>query len=199
MFRRPFTAQDAYETGRTHSALKHAVAKGVLQRLGRNIYIEGSDPPLPIERAIGTVLAVNGVASGTLAGLLWGLDSVELRGQVVTIPTNRSTRLASVRRADIPKSQIVKVAGISCTNGLQTMIDLASALDDLHWEQALESALRRRLVTIDEVNDVRDVRGARRLRRVLALRPPDAPPTESLLETLMVQLIRSEPQLPIPE
>src|SRR5439155_27167267 len=33
------------------------------------------------------------------------------------------------------------------------------------------------------------------IRRVLALRPPGAPPTESLLETLMVQLARDVPGL----
>ena len=36
------------------------------------------------------------------------------------------------------------------------------------------------------------------MRRVLALRPPGAPATESLLETLMVQLARDIPGLPPP-
>ena len=40
--------------------------------------------------------------------------------------------------------------------------------------------------------------GTARIRRVLALRPPGAPPTESLLETLMVQLARTVPGLPEP-
>src|SRR5207245_2834238 len=50
--------------------------------------------------------------------------------------------------------------------------------------------------TIDDlVATLPDLRAARtpgttRIRRVLALQPPGAPPTESLLETLMVQLAR---------
>ena len=70
-------------------------------------------------------------------------------------------------------------------------------LDDLVWEQALESALRQRLTTIEEVISALDsathsrLPGAGRIRRVLALRPDSAPPTESLLETLMVQLARA--------
>jgi very-short-patch-repair endonuclease len=39
------------------------------------------------------------------------------------------------------------------------------------------------------------VRGRPRIRRVLALRPAGAPATESLLETLMVQLARTVPGL----
>ena len=84
------------------------------------------------------------------------------------------------------------------------MIDLAADLDDLRWEQALESALRRRLVTVDELESLLPelgrgrIPGTARIRRVLALRPPGAPPTESLLETLMVQLARTVPGLPEP-
>ncbi|MBV8162154.1 MAG: DUF559 domain-containing protein [Acidimicrobiia bacterium] len=40
--------------------------------------------------------------------------------------------------------------------------------------------------------------GTMRVRRVLALRPADAPPTESLLETLLVQLARTIPGIPSP-
>jgi very-short-patch-repair endonuclease len=73
------------------------------------------------------------------------------------------------------------------------LIDLAGELDDLVWEQALESALRRRLTTIRDVERAARgcQRGVARMRRVLALRPAGTPPTESLLETLMVQLARS--------
>jgi hypothetical protein len=84
------------------------------------------------------------------------------------------------------------------------MLDLAETLDDSRWEQALESALRKRLTTIKEVGvslvEMQSSRrpGTARIRRVLALRPAGAPPTESLLETLMVQLARTVPGLPDP-
>src|SRR5207237_1032760 len=61
------------------------------------------------------------------------------------------------------------------------------------------SALRKRLVTVEELIDaIPGVPGADRIRRVLALRPPGAPPTESLLETHMVQVARRVPGLPPP-
>src|SRR5207245_1608675 len=94
------------------------------------------------------------------------------------------------RRRD--EVQTIEIHGIRCADGRQTLIDLAAVMDDDTWEQVLESALRKRLVTIAELEDVR----SRRIRRVLGRRPPGAPPTESLLETLMVQLCRQVRSLP---
>jgi very-short-patch-repair endonuclease len=75
-------------------------------------------------------------------------------------------------------------------------VDLAPLVDDLVWEQILESALRKRLVAIAaleaELPGLARSRhkGLNCMRRVLDQRPAGAPPTESLLETLFVQLAR---------
>jgi hypothetical protein len=93
---------------------------------------------------------------------------------------------------------------VPCADGLGTLVDLAGVLDDATWEQALESALRRRLVTVEALDDVLPVLGASRtngtalIRRVLARRGRGARPTASLLETLMVQLARDVEGLPDP-
>ncbi len=64
------------------------------------------------------------------------------------------------------------------------------------WEQALESALHKKLTTVDELVSALPALGRARtpgtvrIRRVLDRRPVGALPTESLLETLMVQLAR---------
>src|SRR5207237_8024707 len=68
-------------------------------------------------------------------------------------------------------------------------------------EQGLGSARRKRTTTIAalvvEATALGRARvaGAARIRRVLALRPAGAPPTESLLETLTVQLAREVPEV----
>jgi hypothetical protein len=132
------------------------------------------------------VVASGGVAWGRLAGVLHELDGVVLDGR------RRPKRV--VHNAAI-------VGGVPCTDGLQTMIDLAAVVDDDVWEQALEAALRRRLVTIEELEAALPRLGAARtpgttrIRRVLAVRPHAAAPTESSLETLMVQLARNVPGL----
>jgi hypothetical protein len=77
-------------------------------------------------------------------------------------------------------------------------------LDDSHWEMANESGLHERLYTVANLEALLPVlssqrfAGTARIRRVLALRPDGAPPTESALETLMVQLIRTVPTMPEP-
>jgi hypothetical protein len=117
--------------------------------------------------------------------VLLGLDSVEL--------DNRPPR-----RDRLPEDRVVLVGGSRCADGLATLLDLAASLDDLTWEQALESGLRKRLTTIVAIEAAlaaQRIMGAARIRRVLALRPPGTPWTDSLLETLMVQLCRQVPEV----
>src|SRR4051812_14659314 len=178
--RRLFTSA---ESGLTHHALAWGEQTGRWCRVQRGIYAEGPEPITPLDRERAVVMAAGSAARGGLAGVLLGLDSVLLDGS----PTRRT-----------PCAHTVIVAGLPCADGFQTLVDLAAALDDDTWEQALESALRKRLVTISSFDDLPpNVPGVRRIRRVLARRG-DGPPTESLLETLMVQLIRTVPELPDP-
>ena len=188
--RRLFTADDAAAAGLTRAALRWG--DGVRwRRLERQVYLEGPEPPGPIDLARARVLAAQTVARGGLAGVLLGLDSVTVDAR----PT---------RRRPPPAERVIQAGGVPCADGFQTLLDLAALVDDLVWEQALESALRLRLVTVEELEAILPelgrarAPGAARIRRVLARRPPGAPPTESLLETLMVQLIRRVPGLPPP-
>jgi very-short-patch-repair endonuclease len=152
-------------------------------RVRRGVFAEGPEPPSDLTRSLAEVKAHAGVACGWLAGVLLGLDSVRVGGR-------------PLKRRRLPRARIVTVDGYRCTDGLQTMIDLAAGLDDDRWEQALESALRRRLTSVEALERALPVLGrtrvpgTARIRRVLARRPTGAPPTESLLETLMVQLAR---------
>jgi len=121
--------------------------------------------------------------------VLHGLDSVWLDGR----PT---------RRDRLPTEWTIIVAGQPCADGLHTLVDLAAHLDDLRWEQGLESALRKGLLSLSELEDALPalgrsrVPGTTRIRRVLALRRPyGAQPTGSLLETHAVQLARHVPEL----
>jgi very-short-patch-repair endonuclease len=187
--RRLFTTEDARASGITIAELRWA--EGVRwRRVMRGVYADGPDDPSDLDDACARVLARGGLARGGLAGVLHGLDSVTLDGR----PT---------RRDDVT-GPVVVVEGIPCASGLQTLIDLAAVLDDDTWEQALESALRKRLTTVEELETALPMLGRRRtdgtarIRRTLARRPPGAPPTESLLETLMVQLARTVPGLGVP-
>jgi very-short-patch-repair endonuclease len=177
--RRLFTVDEVHGT---RDALRWAAELKRIVPVGRAVYAKGPEPPTALDWARADVLRSGREARGHLAGVLHGLDSVWLDGR----PT---------RRDRLPDGLVVVVGGLRCADGLTTLVDLAASLDDVTWEQALESALRKRLTTVQALEDVARVPGAACIRRVLALRPPGAPPTESLLETLMVQLCRRVPGL----
>jgi hypothetical protein len=199
MLRPLLTAQEMRARGLSSSKILRGARAGKWHRVHRGVYVLGTEPPTPLETAVGLAVATGGVASCQLAAVLLGLDGVRVRIDVAVGPTGDARR-PGVRRRRIAAEHIVLVGGIRCTDGLQTLVDLAGELDDDRWEQALESALRQRLLTIGEVGAaaVGEGAGAVRTRRVLGRRPVGAPPTESLLETLMVQLVRTVPGLPTP-
>jgi len=180
--------------GLTEAELRWGQRKGQWRRAERGVWAEGPEDVCELDRARAVVMATGGVASHHLAGVLHGLDSVRLDGPWVTVPASASGRRERVFRRNLAPDRIATIAGLRCTDGFQTMMDLAPSLSDLVWEQALESALRKRLTSIAAFDDVPTMR----VRRVLELRPVGAPATESLLETLMVQLVRTVPGLPDP-
>lgn len=176
--RRLFTTAAAAQHGLTSAALRWGDRTGRWRRIERGVYGEGPDEPTKLDRQRARVLASGGVAAGALAGVLHELDSVVLDDR-------------PLRRRLLPADRVVDIEGIPCADGLQTLRDLAVLLDDDTWEQALESALRKRLTTVEDLSLVANPR----MRRVLDRRPSGAPPTESLLETLTVQLTRPIPLL----
>jgi hypothetical protein len=177
--RRLFTAAGS---GLTYHALIWGESTGRWRRVQQGVYADGPDDPTPLDRERAKVIASGSPARGGLGGVLLGLDSVTLDGAPI-----RRTACTTTIVHDTP-----------CADAKTILVDLAATLDDDRWEQVLESALRKRLVLLADFGDLpRGVPGVRRIRRVVARRG-DVPPTESLLETLMVQLIRTVPSLPTP-
>jgi hypothetical protein len=178
--RRLFTAR---ESGLTWDALRWGERAGRWRRVQRGIYAEGAEAISELDRQRARVLASASAARGALAGVLHDLDGIELDDH----PT---------RRGALAPDRVVTIDGIPCAGALQTLIDLAAVVDDDAWEQALECALRKKLVTVAELDALpKYAHGGPRIRRVLAARPEGAPPTESLLETLALQLARTVPGL----
>ena len=188
--RRLFTGEDRP----TRAALRWGESKGQWRRADVGVWAEGPEDVSELDRARAAVVATGGVASHHLAAVLHGLDSVRLDGIWVTLPRTANGRRARVSRRTLPPDRVVSVGGVRCTDGLQTLVDLTRSLSDVVWEQAMESALRKGLTPVAALEEV----GTMRSRRVLERRPVGAPPTESLLETLMVQLARTVPGLPDP-
>jgi hypothetical protein len=174
--RRLFTSE---ESGLTNDALRWQVRSGLSQRVMLGVYADGPRPVSQLDRERAVVIARRTAARGALSGVLHQLDSVELDGR----PT---------RRRELPEDRVVTLPGGRCADGLQTLVDLSATLDDAAWEQAMESALRKRLVTLEDLAATGRHPGATRIRRVLEVRGP-GPATDSVLETMFVQLARTVP------
>ena len=191
------TVDDLRAGGFSRESIRTGIRHGRWRRLVRGVYGIGAEEPTPLDTARAVVLAACGVASGRLAGVLHELDGVELRGPEFVVPPDHSGFRCGARRRYF--ETFVVIGGVPCMTALDTLLDLAPALTDDEWEQALESVLRRRAATIAEIEAaIPGRRGASRMRRVLVRRPAGAPATGSLLETLFIQLARQVRGLPDP-
>ncbi|HVV35112.1 MAG TPA: hypothetical protein VHC63_00805 [Acidimicrobiales bacterium] len=160
----------------------------------RGVYADGPGERTAVELALAHMIRDDVPAWGLVAATIYDLDAVH--DLAIPEPWRR-------RAPDLGGEPRV-VDGVLCASPLQTMIDLATILDDDRWEQANESALHKKLFTIDDevalLGDLsaRRTPGVTRMRRVLALRPVGAPPTESRLETIAVQIARHTEGVPEP-
>jgi very-short-patch-repair endonuclease len=140
------------------------------------------------------------------AAALWGLDSFDIGSALVSVDAirARSERTKNVHRPtrDIEWTTTSAIP-FPITTPTETIVALAGTRYlDKHWlsaddrlELAIESALRHELVTCTELATAvdhapRTLRGKVRLRSFLANRPEGLVPTESYLETRLVQVTR---------
>ena len=142
------TTADVVKLGISRGALAWSVKSGTRVTAGRGAYAAGSEPTTALKRSIAGAKATGGGLSGTAAGELYGLDSVTAKRIDFTVRPRTSNGRKGARRRHV---EFVLVDGVLVTTGPQTMLDLAACLDDVTWEQALESALRKRLTTVEAI------------------------------------------------
>lgn len=192
--RRLRTYQELLADGRTRGELRYGRDSGKFLRVVHNVYIEGPAPPSDFDVALAHMFRRGVPAWGLVAGRVYDLDAVH-----DLLPPAVSRR----PRVDLG-GEPRHVRGVLCASPLQTMVDLATMLDDDRWEQANESALHKGLFSVDDelalISELsaRRTPGVARMRRVLSLRPDGAPPTESRLETIAIQIARKAEDVPEP-
>jgi very-short-patch-repair endonuclease len=140
------------------------------------------------------------------AAAWWGFDGLEQ--QVVELSTT-STRKSPDR--DVLLHRVTewmpadrgRSGPIWVTSPTRTLLDLGAVVSEDDLEMALESALRRRLISLPRLEWAIDRQGGRgrrgiaSLRRLLAGRSRETKPTESPMETRFVQFLRRW-KLPMP-
>jgi hypothetical protein len=187
--------------GITEDQIRWAVTTGRWTRIVQGVYGRGPASPSLLDIARATALITDGIVHGYVAAELHNFDGVKAGAPQVLVRTSNSSRRPGVYRRDELPTDTRLVAQVRCLSPAATLCEIAATLSDAHWEQALEFCLRKGHVGHDELENwaVGNSAAARRVRRVIKLRGGlEIPPTESLLETLAVQLLRKDPTLPVP-
>ena len=161
--RTPFTIDHVAALGVTRSALRTAVAAGVVVPLTRGVYVAADAVPEDaagrhVQRAIAHQLRrPSAIASQHTAALAWGLDLDDPAGAAAapvsfTAPTRsgvRSIRRTDVRIAvrDLPaEHRVAHPSGLLVTSPARTAVDVAATVPVPEALVVLDAAARRFLV-----------------------------------------------------
>jgi hypothetical protein len=139
-----FTSRDA-----TRDALRWGVTSGKSERVAYGAYVDVDAKAL--DRYLAVAAAADGVNTGRVAAALRRVDCPEPVGPSFLVPPTASGRRAGAKRLWYPSDRVCLVDGIPVVDGLQMLVDLAADLDEILWEQSLESALFRKLTTISAI------------------------------------------------
>ncbi len=145
------------------------------------------------------------VVSHRAAAALWRLLGFGHGPIELTVPRNRRrTAPGTVHQNSLPPEDVTTMEGIPVTTPARTLIDLASVAERDRVEEALDDALRRRLVSIPRLRWCLD-RTARSgrpgvgvTRALIEARDPAASVPQSVFETRLLRLLK-DAGLPRPE
>lgn len=190
------------ELGLSAGAIHRRVQAGCLIRVLPGVFRLAAVARSWHQRAMSVYLwAGSGSAIGGLAAAaLHGLDGCPYPS-AITVLTRRSLKspstLVVVRRPRDFQSRVKEsIRGIGVTNCTRTLLDLAPQVSEAQLELALEDARRRRLVTLDALEQMlraspANQAGRQKLHRVLAT-VSGTRPTDSGLEVKVLRLLRRE-------
>ena len=201
------TADQVVGCGLHRDTARRWAREGKIDRLRTGIYRLPGFPDSYEQGVMAAVLAgrPSAVASHATAARLHGLDGFDRTaeihllsprgGRVTGTQRHQTTSLARIDRQVINR--------IPATTPTRTLIDVAGTVSRARLEQALESALRKRITSLALCRQrIRvlcrpNTRGPVALRALLQMRG-DVPATGSLAETEFLQLVRAG-GLPEPE
>lgn len=194
--------RDLHAAGLRRRTFERAVRSGDLVQLGGDV-LSARAVADELTGLRAAVVGLAGAASGRSAALVWGIDLVELPAvHEVTVDRNRARAQwpgTAVRRRSLRPDDVTVQDGLFVTSPLRTVVDLLRDVPLDHAVAAADSALRRPLVTLEELLPaVADLPAARgRSRAVRAARVLD-PCSGSVLESLFRVLVLHA-GLPAPE
>jgi hypothetical protein len=197
-----FRGAHARMAGLTDRQIEHRTVDGRWNKLYRDVYrVAGS--PVTWEGGLLAACWAGGfraVASHRSAAELHGMPGRQRGVAEITCPRWRRARQSRVivhETKALDARDVTVVRGIAVTTVERTLFDLGGVCRPRLVELALENALRRGLTTETELSETvrrvsrRGRSGGPTLRNLLAARDPGRRPTESEMETRLVQAIRA--------
>jgi very-short-patch-repair endonuclease len=190
----------AIELGMTPRMIEWRVASGRWRPVHPGAYVLAGSPGTWRQAVMAAVLwgGPGSVASHRTAAVLWNLDGISAADIEITTTRNiRSPKVIVHRTTGLARADVTTIATVPVTNPTRTLIDLALKIDDVALETALDDALSRDLTRLPRLNwrigQLSSVRykGLRVLRDLVAARDPRQAVPESVLETRLLQLLRS--------
>lgn len=146
------------------------------------------------------------VVSHAAAAAVWRLEGV--KPGIVEVSRTKGLRrkdgllVHRVRR--LPEDQITRIGPIPVTTVARTLLDLSSVARRWTLNAAMDSALRKNLLSLDELRNIvvtegeRGRDGVRRFRAALAVRDPSIATPDSDLEREFLEFVERH-RLPLPE
>jgi very-short-patch-repair endonuclease len=187
--------------GLASSTIDRRLSSGAWERLFPGVYRMGGAPPSWRQQLMAARLAMGegAVVSHRSAAALFEMVGFPERFVEMTVP--RSCRrapdgIAVHRTAALTRADVTVVDAIPVTTPARTLVDLATCIDRDTLEEALDDALRRRLVSLPTLRRRGAALGARKILTQLVEQREHGVP-ESRLETRVLRAIRAA-RLPKP-
>lgn len=193
-----FTRRQSRERGVSDGMLRHALTCGRVERVSRTVYRLTAAQPSWHQSVLAACLSAGeeSYASHRTAGRLWELEGItQAPIELTTAHDVRSGPRTIIHRVEGFPACDVQRDAIPVTQPARTLLDLASVLRAEELELALDSALRRRLLSVPRLRwqldhfGTRGRAGAGNLRELLEARPTGDALSESGLETRLFRLI----------
>ena len=147
------TAQLA-AAGLTRAAVRGLSRSGVLERAGWGVYVMTGRPPTWLGALWLGVLetGADSFVCRRSAAALWGLDGAPAGWIEIGAPGNSHPRRpGTMRMATVRTADLCRIGGLPVTQVPRTLVDMAAVVEPDIVERGMEFALRRRLVTIDDL------------------------------------------------
>ena len=187
------------DLGMSARQIQSRVESGWLVPVHRGVYRLAGAAESHEQAVLAACLASHGAASHRSAALLWGLRGVAEAPVEIIVSAGRYTRLAGVvvhRTDTLDDVDVSRVRRIPVTTPARTLVDLGAVAPGEVVESAVEDALMRRLVRFDLLNRTLarlggpGRSGAGVLRELVDERDPATAPTQSVLEDMLLRVLR---------